>query len=389
MSFKSSNPCPCESGLDYLQCCDNPLIDTLNFHGKVLAEYATQSELTPEVKSALDNFCDEPSLFPVFISFSNNHAQLVKMSPYWFSESTFLDLDRIRGRYALNCTVDWLESQCSTLKRQASPMIFHSAFCGSTLMSRALELIYNCLPMREPVSIGSLLHYRISKDFDLEKEKKYSRLIRNIYARRFEESQIPVIKANDYVNSYLPYLVKYEPDTPILLMYSSLNDFIAGCVKSDERKQWIKDRFELLMTFFLKEDEKLKYQHIDTTGHVELAAAYWSYNLKIFSDITRQSPLTIKTLEFDAMLQNTEAMVEKVAYFFNLEKIQGINPANELRWLMSVHAKEPLYEYTAEKRREELDEALKQVKNELDRAEKIARDLLKDDFPNPTLANNL
>ena len=250
MSFQSTNsPCPCESGREFSVCCGNDINTDLNFVFDLAADTNLQP-LSNELKLAVDNINKEPGLFPIEIDFINDDVELVKMSPYWYSESTFLDRDRVQGRCAIKADINWLQSHVDKTQWQPLPFIFHSAFCGSTLMVNALELFFNTLPLREPDVLGKLLNCHLSDDVTAAQEQEYQYLVMSLLSRRFDPAQVPIYKGNDLQNAYVSTLLDWPAEFPLLFMYTGLNDFIAGCIKVDIRIDWITDRYEYCHRYF-------------------------------------------------------------------------------------------------------------------------------------------
>ena len=185
MSFYTSkNPCPCESGRDYLFCCGN--VENRIFElGELNQQGQCNAELSRPMQEALMRFNREPSLFPISLDTLSNKAVLSKMSPFWFSESVFLDQDRILGKCRLQCNLQWLKLQADHIVYQPTNYIFHTAFCGSTIISKALENIYQSLVLREPDILGSLVQFKHA-NMDSELLETWYKRITALLSRRFE-----------------------------------------------------------------------------------------------------------------------------------------------------------------------------------------------------------
>jgi len=388
MSFQpANNPCPCESGREFHLCCGTVQTGELKIFAD-LSESVPENEqinLTPALQDAVRNIAETPDLFPVKLTPALNEVIWVKMSPYWFSESTFLNPQRIMGRCALRSSMEYLSNSVDDKQSLSTPYIFHSAFCGSTLMSRGLELIYNSLPLREPQILCNLLYASLSGVLNEEAELSLRHRIINLLARRFEPSQVPVVKANDYSNAYLEKIMTSSVQSPILLMYSNLNEFIAGCLKSEDRINWVLERFHLVENYFQDIFENKTIFNQNSISNIDKAAVYWSYNIKLFSSAIKQFPDRIKTLDIEQLLASPLEVVDACGEWFGLEKLSDVNAKDEINWLMGVHAKETRYKYSPEQRKSELNSILEDKTAELVQAEIVARVLLGNDYPDEGL----
>ena len=382
------NPCPCESGFEFSLCCGNPRITGLN----QIADFrydAVSEKLNHELSVAIETIENNPDLFPVNIDFSSHLVELVKMSAFWFSESTFLDKNRIQGRCTLVADLDWLRQKIKALNWQYSPFIFHSAFCGSTLMSRALDLCYGCLPLREPDSLGSLLRYAYTATYKPEKEKDYLLLLMTLLSRRYDAKEPVVIKSNDYTNAYLTTLLAENNDFPVLIMYTKLEEFVAGCLKDDARKQWINERYQYCDSIIAQRFPDYPLPALTTRHSAEQAAVYWCFNMLLFMEAIDKHPTRIKTLDFSEMLSNPIKAVESCAQWFLLNKRDGIHLPAEINWLLGVHAKDTLYAYSPEQRMEDIHQVLSDNQDDLQQAKDVAKSILKNKYPQQGLPNSL
>ena len=163
MNGSSKNdPCPCESGLPNSQCCGVP--DRAAINADILVNISAddstiQHRLTPQLRAALNNITTLPDFFPARINFFDDKAFFVKMSPRWFRESVFLDPARIKGTCVIESNLKWLQTAADQTAWNPTGLIFHTAFCGSTLMAQAVDALFNCLPLREPEVLGNVLFY--------------------------------------------------------------------------------------------------------------------------------------------------------------------------------------------------------------------------------------
>jgi len=389
MSFESvNNPCGCESGLEYPCCCGASDRKELNLLAKISNEGVIEGNIPDGLKQAIETINSTPDLYPVKLNLLRDSVQFVKMSPYWYSESVFLDPGRILGTCAIESSAQWLLEKTQDIPSTVTPVIFHTAFCGSTLMSNALDAIYQCLPIREPEALSNLQVYLRSHAPEPLKAIWFQRIF-NLLGRRYEDDQIAVIKANDYGNGLIRDTQMRRPDTPVLLMYTPLADFFAGCVKAANRKVWIKDRYRAIAGVASEKLSKLSTANIDENSIGQVTGVYWSYNMALYMTALEKDSSNIKSLNFNTMLKAPLDAVMACGELFSLEQQKGIEPADEMKWLLGVYSKDATYEYSPRKRRDDLQQLLIDNAEEMAVAEKTARLLLEDRYPEKGLAKSL
>jgi len=389
MSFESiNNPCPCESGLEYPYCCGAPDRNAINTIALLEDDGTINGNLPAGVSAGLSTFNRSPDIYPVKLNLFQKQVQLVKMSPYWYSESVFLDAGRILGTCGIDTSARWLLEQSKPIPQTVSPIIFHTAFCGSTLLSKALDAIYDCLPIREPEALSNLLVYMRSGATESDKTQWFD-VVLNVLGRRYEANQPAVIKTNDYADGLIGEIASRRPDIPIVFMYTSLTEFFAGCVKAKNRKQWVLDRYKAIAQIapqYLKNLPSLTIAE-DSVSHA--AAVYWSYNIRMYLDVIANPSANLRSLNFTDMLNDPLPVIDKTASWFGLSQRQGVNPADELNWIMGVYSKDASYEYSPQKRRDDMKKLLGNYVNELNEADQIARQLLTEDYPEDRLPGSL
>ena len=384
--FSTDNPCPCESGLDYLYCCGSPDRTELNVVARVAQGNEKQLEpLNEHIRQTLADIRNDPDWFPAKLNLFQNKVQLVKMSPFWYTESVFLDANRILGTYAVEAGLEWLKEKTEGIAWQHSPYIFHTAFCGSTIMSKALSVIYDSLPLREPEVLGALMVYTQAEAVKREQAQDWYQRVLSLLARRYEPEQIGVVKANDNANALMVPLLDWRNDIPVLFMYPPVREFLVGCLKADNRRQWIQERYHFAMRTARNVLDLPQDFALEEGEYGKMAALYWSYNIALYYQAWELSNGGIKSLDFNLMLADPLASVKACADYFKLKQVPGIVPESEIRILFSVYSKDGAQSYGPNQRGNEIDKVLSNNPRHLEEAEQLAHQLLGDKYPHKHL----
>lgn len=378
--------CFCESGLPLSQCCgvEGRTALTADVFAYVSTNGITSEDtLPPQLQSAIESVSNNPDLFPARVNLYTDKAWFVKMTRNMYRECVFLDPGRINGTCLVESDLNWLKIACEQINWQPTAFIFHSAFCGSTLMSQILETVYQCMSLREPELLSSMLIYNRSDASDEDKHFWFDNL-QNLLSRRYSPQEPVIVKANDYANPLMPDILQWKPDVPILFMYTPLNEFIAGCLKAENRREWIKQRYDsikALLPDIFKNSEQVQ---IDDASHGQLAAAYWCYNLAIYLQVCSDDDNknnNVRSLDFNAMLANPKDTVRQCAELFALTLKDNVDVEAAIGERMGVYSKNSGYKYSAEQRSQELQNQIDQNPEEQRAGETLARKLFGDKYP--------
>lgn len=379
-SHVSDNPCPCESGLAYPDCCGNDVRRPPVFaSAPSLNSDIDFSHLSAGMQEAVASVNESPDLFPVEINLASHRVGWVKMSPFWYEESTFLDASRIMGSYAAQSDLQWLLDHTQEIVGRPAPVIFHTAFCGSTLLSRALSTLYNCLPLREPDVLGGVLQIVNSLEIDEQTKRMWMYRVFSLLSRRYEGRQPAVIKANDYACGLMKKLAESSQDFSQLFMYTKVEDFIASCLKDKGREKWISQRY----IFAQRQSRKnavFAEVHIDESDPVQMAVYYWSWNIRLYLDARKRFPSKLRSLCFSDFLSAPIPCVEACAEYFGLKSYGLVNQEAEMDALLSVYSKGD-YAYSPQLRAQEISQKVTQYRQQIDHAITLALSLLGDDYP--------
>jgi len=376
---KTHEPCPCNSGLTYEHCCGFANRNALNVEtvARLTAtSIETSGKLTVQMDAALESFATNPELFPARINFFQQKAWFVKMSPRWYRESVFLDPARIQGTCVVEIELERLQQMTQDIIWQPSAFIFHTAFCGSTLMTKALDAIFDCLPLREPEVLGNLLTYTNSQEIEQEDPAWLDRILR-LLCRRYKPDQTTVIKANDHSNPLMVKLLECPHDIPVLFMYTSLDEFVVACLKENNRCEWVRSRYKhvsahLPSTLTLPAGGL----SIDDDDYAQMAAVYWCFNIALYQQAWQRYPDKLRSLDINIMLAQPRKSVEACGHLFGLKLLDDIDVDKKINNLLGVYSKNNQLNYSPQQRIDDVAKLLAKYKTEIETAEQLAQQLL-------------
>jgi len=370
--------CVCESGLAAPQCCEYPERNALN--APVYAYWNTKSlhaagdvNVNLEIAQAARQI-EQPWLFPAELNFERQKLYFVKITPALLRQSVFLDPARIRASCVVECELDQAAAVADSVQWQASSYIFHSAFCGSTLMTKALDALYQTLPLREPDLLGNIYYQTFiasGANQDLTWLDRGMRLL----ARRFDAAERSVIKVNDYVNPLIQWVGQRREQTPMLFMYTPVEEFYVACSKAENRKQWLTQRVKSLrkpITALLPQIQDLAWQQ----DYAAQAAIYWSYNLVLYLTAYQRFADNLISLDFNQLLSSPAACIASCADHLRLFARENIDREQIISRLFGSYSKNEAMHYSPQMRQREILARLNQDPPALQRLQSISAQLL-------------
>ena len=186
---------------------------------------------------------ESPDLFP--LGYQDDELFLVDMDRESYHRSIFCDT-RIIGSTGKRAKVNFLDVYNrfvgQNLAQPELVYIFHIAHCGSTLLSRAMDIRSENLVCREPFELRNLAVEYASKDYKHKSDgiwQKRLELLTGLLGRKYKSDQPTVIKANVPVNFMIPPLMDASPGSKGIFLYHTLEDYLLSILKSKDHQNWV------------------------------------------------------------------------------------------------------------------------------------------------------
>jgi len=149
--------------------------------------------------------------------------------------------------------------------------VFHTSFCGSTLMSRVFDIDGKCLTYREPQILLQLAEIK-AKNHELYCDKQQWRVLVSFILDQFKlawsDGQVNVIKPSNWGNSIIAELASNGESAKVVLLSMSEKNFLQAAFRGGgERLQYLYSALTHLLTAFPEFTalvETVKQQELDT-----------------------------------------------------------------------------------------------------------------------------
>ncbi|MDQ3495212.1 MAG: hypothetical protein M3485_06785 [Pseudomonadota bacterium] len=197
--------------------------------------------------------------------------------------------------------------------------LFHTAFCGSTLLARSLHAPLGTVALKEPAALLSLAHADLNGKMRMTPDARVLQVALSLLARPWVREGQVMIKPTNQVNRLLPILVRAS-GRPALLLYSSLEEFLISCFKklpeAEEQLRW--------MARFLLPDTRLAARlGLDRTyspNFVEACVLTWYAQMERYAFVLDNDPDDrLRSLDMHSMLAQPVEAVHASALWLGLE----------------------------------------------------------------------
>lgn len=295
----------------------------------------------------------DPCWFPIGFAAENGTLSLLKVDLDCIGRSSFLDR-RMQADWNAALPTPLAALAESTAVDHAPALLFHTAFCGSTLLARALHAPPLAVSLKEPSALLDLCGASLpDRRQPPERIEQAGRVLLGLLGRPWAEAGRVLIKPTNQVNRLLPLLLRLSPRSRSVLLYSGLEQFLVSCCKklpeAETKLRW--------MAQMLLPDSRLGARlgipSDRPFNFVESCVLTWYLQVERYAlALAADGGDRLRTLSLDALLAEPEVAVRQAALWLDLpaalERLSG-----RVRETFSRDSKHPELEYGLEQRERE------------------------------------
>jgi hypothetical protein len=261
----------------------------------------------------------DPTWFPVDYVDQGDAFRLLHLDLATIANATFLDR---------RMAADWENSVEVTLQQAASvplsvppAFLFHTAFCGSTLLAMALQCPPSVVSLKEPLLLHTLAILRNKEGARADRSRPDAlHAALALLARPWVPGGRVLIKPANQANSLMEPILRQSPHSRAILLYSSLREFMLSCFKklpeAERRVRWMAQAL-------LKDTRLSAALGIDTRTRfnlVESCALAWYAQIERYADVLAiDSDNRLRTLDMQRMLSDPLGCVSACAEWLTLD----------------------------------------------------------------------
>jgi hypothetical protein len=339
--------------------------------GRSVEDRMIDSEL-----SNLDSLFTSPDLYVRDVDWKTGEAVCVQMSRSAYARSTFLDqrtVTAVEGEHRFSVAALMDAYNCQQPNFAAPMFIAHTALCGSTLLTRCLDIPGSCMAYREPYLFHNLsgiwrlglqenVHRKIGRD-----QPPILDLAITLVSRTYGEEEKSVVKLSDTCTSLLPSILARSPRSRVLLLYQELRRFLVAMLRFPYRRQYVRNmrvRAEVDLRAVGREGIPAGPDLNDG----RCAALVWLGLMYPYLRLLAATPARVRSLNAGTFFDAPTDTVKKLDAFFGLSLGDERLEAHIAEGALSRHAKRADEDFDADRYTADLASAEIELRDEIDDA---------------------
>lgn len=195
--------------------------------------------------------------------------------------------------------------------------IFHSAFCCSTLLVRALDVKGRASGLSEPQILNDMVGWRHRG----AKPAQVGEMLHNslaLLARPFEAGEACVIKPSNIVNGLAEGMLKLRPEARAVLVHAPLRAFVTSIARKGMwGRLWVRELLSKQLTDGIVQLGFEPRDHLLQTD-LQAAAVAWLAQHKLFAILASRWPERVRTLDSETLIARPAESLDACSDLFGL-----------------------------------------------------------------------
>ena len=204
-------------------------------------------------------------------------------------------------------------------RRELPPprLIFHSAYCCSTLLARAFDIPGVSFGLKEPQILNDVVGLQLRRG-DPRQVAAALDVALLLLARPLSEGEVNVIKPSNLINPLLPLLTAMRPELRGVLLHAPLETFLGSIARKEiEGRAWVRDLMWKLI--HLGQAERFGFTDEDLYRQTDLqtGAVGWLAQQALFEEAARQDR-GFRSLNSETLIARPVECLEALATLIEL-----------------------------------------------------------------------
>lgn len=201
--------------------------------------------------------------------------------------------------------------------------IFHSAYCCSTLLARALDVPGAATTLKEPVILNDIVGWRRRGGSAASVREALDTSLA-LLARPFSAREAMIVKPSNAVAAMMPEILDLRPRTRAVLLHAPLPDYLASIAKKGMAgRLWVRKLLSGLLSDGLIDLGLEPGDYLELTDLQAAAVGWLAQQAQFHRLVDRYGPSRVRTLDSGEFLEGPALTIGSLAEFFGLELSAG------------------------------------------------------------------
>lgn len=227
--------------------------------------------------------------------------------------------------------------------------IFHTSFCGSSLLARALEIPGIATSMREPAVLINLAN-RVIRSNDQANADRLELVLR-LLERPFSPDEAVVAKQSNFANRLVDPILRARNASRTVLLYSDLETYLISLLKRGMFGRILGRMLFTNLTSWSTLKLDLDAKEILELTDMQVAALAWLMQIHHFDGLSKTFKPRVMLLETSQMIAAPATTLHQVMTFFDLGLTERDAADIAAGPIFAKHSKFTDRDYSVEERR--------------------------------------
>ena len=277
----------------------------------------------------------DPAWLPHRIDSATRQVEFLRLERDVLAADGFL-ADRDPGSRG-RALASWSDVQAMRIPEGRLHFVFHTAFCRSTLLIRALDLPGKVVGLNEPGIVASMVNAGPAA------AALHAPLLA-LLARPHRPGEVVVVKPTNHANALMPALLAARPDARAILMTHPLPSFLASVARKGLMgRNWARRLF-LEMQGYAGMDFGMSPQESFALTDMQAAALAWFlaqrwFDAHLRGGVRGVASERLRVLDGDRFAAAREETLAAAANFFGVADPEGAAATMACSPVFTRHAK--------------------------------------------------
>lgn len=196
--------------------------------------------------------------------------------------------------------------------------LFHSAFCGSTLLTRALDIHGTSMGLSEPMLLNDVAGFR-KRGAAGPQVARMAHGALKLLGRPFAPGEAVVVKPSNVANGLIELFMALQPKARAVFLYAPLETFLISVVRKGlPCRLWVRELAENYLREGLFEPLGLDAEALFRQSDLQIAASGWLAQHRLVASLSSKLGDRLRTMDADKMSPDPRGALAAMAAHYGL-----------------------------------------------------------------------